>query len=72
MKLRRRRKNVSMTDSIYSALKGNQAYVDQMQIILFLYVTFTYKTITSERLLRSTRLITNDSYLKIDWVIHLS
>ena len=37
----RRRKKVSMTDSIYSALKGNQAYVDQMQIILFLYVTLT-------------------------------
>jgi len=53
-----------MTDSIYSALKGNQAYVDQMQIILFLHVTFTYETITSGRLLLSCRLITNDTYPK--------
>lgn len=45
-----------MNDSIHSALKGNQAYVDQMQIILFLHVTFTYNTITSERLLLSSRL----------------
>ena len=38
--------------------------VDQMQIILFLHVTFTYETITSGRLLLSCRLITNDTYPK--------
>ena len=42
---------------------------DHSLLICYVYLQNNY---IWERLLRSTGLITNDSYLKIDWVIHLS